>query len=560
MSLIDAENFETLTELTSENGWAFYSLFSDTYNGNYSSEHILSHPEKKLVLPATTLAQSCCAHMFENCTSLTIAPELPATTLTPYCYEYMFIGCSSLTTAPELPATTLANSCYQYMFSVCTSLMTAPELPATTLADYCYYAMFAGCTNLSSAPALPATTLANGCYQRMFGGCTSLTTAPVLPATTLTNWCYSGMFHNCVSLRTVPQNMLPATTLADNCYSNMFFRCTNLTQAPILPAITLVRQCYQYMFQNCTSLSSITCNFVDWFSNDYSTYYWVENVAPTGDFYCNDLLSEEYDVSKIPNGWNIHRTQSISSNLYITTNTNSTTIGLNCKSTYQKMWYSLDNITWNEYTNPIFISEANINLYLIGVLNGDNTSSNYTQFSISGGVSLHGNLNYLFGATSGDLILRPYCGYSLFGDCNEIIDVSDLTLCTQNTILSTYCYYSMFMNCMSITTPPSLPSTTLAHSSYRCMFYRCSSLTTAPELPVPTLDNTCTYCYAQMFDGCTNLNYIKCLATEISSSSCTSEWVNGVQTNSGTFIKHPDMSGWQEGINGIPSGWTVVNA
>ena len=30
------------------------------------------------------------------------------------------------------------NNCYTNMFDNCTSLTTAPELPATTLADYCY--------------------------------------------------------------------------------------------------------------------------------------------------------------------------------------------------------------------------------------------------------------------------------------------------------------------------------------------------------------------------------------------------------------------------------------
>ena len=55
-----------------------------------------------------------------------------------YCYSGMFQNCRSLTTAPELPATTLASSCYNSMFSLCESLTTAPELPATTLADGCY--------------------------------------------------------------------------------------------------------------------------------------------------------------------------------------------------------------------------------------------------------------------------------------------------------------------------------------------------------------------------------------------------------------------------------------
>ena len=120
------------------------------------------------------MADSCYSNMFQNCTSLTQAPELPATTLASHCYNFMFAGCTSLTQAPELPATTLVDYCYNAMFSGCTSLTQAPELPATTLADYCYSGMFEICTSLTQAPELPATTLALGCYYGMFYRCTSL--------------------------------------------------------------------------------------------------------------------------------------------------------------------------------------------------------------------------------------------------------------------------------------------------------------------------------------------------------------------------------------------------
>ena len=89
------------------------------------------------------------------------------------------------------------------------------------------------------------------------------------------------------------------------------------------------------------------------------------------------------------------------------------------------------------------------------------------------------------------------------------------------------------------------------------MFYGCTSLTTAPELPATTLAE---YCYNYMFIDCTNLNYIKCLATDISASNCTNNWVYGVQTTSGTFIKNSSMSSWTTGVNGIPSNWTVQDA
>ena len=116
----------------------------------YGNENMYNHPDKKLILPATTLSEGCYYGLFRGCLSLSKAPELPATKLTPECYRQMFRYCTALTTAPELPATTLEGSCYNQMFYNCTSLTTAPELPASTLAEKCYYCMFMYCPKLSS--------------------------------------------------------------------------------------------------------------------------------------------------------------------------------------------------------------------------------------------------------------------------------------------------------------------------------------------------------------------------------------------------------------------------
>jgi hypothetical protein len=61
-----------------------------------------------------------------------------------------------------------------------------------------------------------------------------------------------------------------------------------------------------------------------------------------------------------------------------------------------------------------------------------------------------------------------------------------------------------------------------------------------------------------MFHGCTSLNHIKMLATNISAHNCLSDWVSGV-VNNGTFIKHLNMNSLPVGDSGIPEGWTVVN-
>ena len=88
------------------------------------------------------------------------------------------------------------------------------------------------------------------------------------------------------------------------------------------------------------------------------------------------------------------------------------------------------------------------------------------------------------------------------------------------------------------------------------MFSYCTNLTTAPELPATALVESC---YNFMFAYCSSLNYVKCLATDISASHCTRQWLDSVAAN-GTFIKDSAMSSWPSGINGIPDGWTVQNA
>ena len=99
-----------------------------------------------------------------------------------------------------------------------------------------------------------------------------------------------------------------------------------------------------------------------------------------------------------------------------------------------------------------------------------------------------------------------------------------------------------------------LPATTLTKYCYRYMFMH-SMFDKAPILPATTLKD---YCYANMFSGCTHLNYIKCLANDISATNCTSDWLYDVSAT-GTFIKDVNTT-WPSSDDGIPSNWTIQNA
>ena len=146
--------------------------------------------------------------------------------------------------------------------------------------------------------------------------------------------------------------------------------------------------------------------------------------------------------------------------------------------------------------------------------------------------------------------LADYCYQSMFHGCTGLTQAPELPA----TTMASYCYDGMFQLCTNLATAPALPATTLADWCYYAMFNDCTSLTTAPEFPATTLT---TGCYNSMFRGCRNLNYVRCLATDISASNALYNWLANV-SSTGTFYKKASVT-YPSGASGIPSGWTVTN-
>lgn len=94
--------------------------------------------------------------------------------------------------------------------------------------------------------------------------------------------------------------------------------------------------------------------------------------------------------------------------------------------------------------------------------------------------------------------LTNYCYSYMFAWCSYLTIAPELPA----TTLTEGCYSDMFYNCISLTNPPELPSTTLALGCYYEMFKSCLLLATAPNLPATTLTQRC---YASMFEWCTAL-------------------------------------------------------
>lgn len=136
----------------------------------------------------------------------------------------------------------------------------------------------------------------------------------------------------------------------------------------------------------------------------------------------------------------------------------------------------------------------------------------------------------------------------------------DIVLPALNVTRCGYMY--MFARCQNLTRAPELPATELGWGCYHQMF--CSTaIERAPVLAAATIPIDG---YSSMFDQCANLNYVKCLATDISAQQSTYGWLHGVAAT-GTFVKADGMDDWTTGpqdewgrIDGIPTGWTVKNA
>ena len=477
LSLIYPENYPFETVLRGR----FNYLFSN-------NENILSHPDKRLMLPAVKLTTS-------------------------YSYSNMFEGCTSITEAPDLPATELSWHCYRFMFKNCSNLVNAPDLlPATTLADGCYSGMFSGCANLENAPELPALTLAGqNCYGWMFSFCTKLTSAPELPATELFNSCYNYMFEGCASLVN-PPTLLPATELKYGCYSGMFYGCSSLETAPDLPAENLVYQCYNSMFYNCSSLNHITMQAKDGLASYRCMFNWVNGVSESGTFIKNpDAGWDITGVSGVPAGWlvvsgeNQDEREPESTPLTVEAMANgnaniSNPFGITIE-------YRLNGDVWRSFSTSA---------YSIPLKTGDHLSfrgnnpqysngSDYTNIIFSAPCYLYGNTMSLVDSQNYESLFELSEGYYNFArlfEGNDYLDIhpeKDLILPLNTT---TDCYYRMFADCKGLTSAPTLPATILDYECYEEMFSGCSSLVNAPEMSATTMG---VHSCMGMFSGCTSL-------------------------------------------------------
>ena len=194
----------------------------------------------------------------------------------------------------------------------------------------------------------------------------------------------------------------------------------------------------------------------------------------------------------------------------------------NSQITLRTIDYSLDNgETWTSYTARAVATGS--------------TGGNMVTLNAGQKVMVRGSNSMYANSASANYHLRFYFSKKtyVYGNIMSLINKTDFANLTSFTSTTGHAFKGLFRGSSTISTHP----------------------TKDLILPVKTVT---TNSYRMLFNGCSNISRIVCLATDISASNCTTDMTNGV-SESGTFVKDSSMSSWTTGVNGIPSGWEVEN-
>lgn len=306
------------------------------------------------------------------------------------------------------------------------------------------------------------------------------------------SYIFCKLFYSCTALYSCP-DILVETIKEKLCFAHTFEDCINLKYIPKITTKNFGEDSFSNIFKNCTNLEG-EINFV---------------------------INEISGISTFNSAF--YGTKIRKANIVIKEND----IKAKCFR--------------NTFYGCTLLEEVNIN----GNLNlGNNAASNCFD-GCSNLETFNADSNYTLNINSVDVESLK----QTFHNCTKL---ETININLNAEILFNSSYYEMFKGCSSITISPSINAIKVDHMSCQGMFTNCINLINAPELKSRVLARSCYY---EMFLGCSNLQYIKCDAIDISEEMCLKNWVKSV-SSSGTFVRI-NGSNYTTGDNGIPNGWTV---
>ena len=155
--------------------------------------------------------------------------------------------------------------------------------------------------------------------------------------------------------------------------------------------------------------------------------------------------------------------------------------------------------------------------------------------------------------SSGRYVINGVGMFNAYGSMLSLIESPSVS-----TSLSNNCFYngiySKGSNGIKVLTSPEFPTLSISASQavYRGFYYDFPSIIVGPDLPAATVGN---YGYSYMFNGCTNLRYMKVLATNVSASNAIYKMMNngGGISSEGDFVVRTDAPSALK--SAVPSGW-----
>ena len=314
--------------------------------------------------------------------------------------------------------------------------------------------------------------------------------------------------------------VLPATTLSDHCYYYMF-GYTGLTEAPELPATTLAQSCYSNLFNNCKNLTvAPKLPATNLASGCYQSMFANSGITEAPELKVEDLSNSNGCYYRMFYGC---------AELTKAPKLPATKLSSQC---YQSMFASTG------LTEAPELPATTLANYCYAYLFND--CKNLTVAP-------------KLPATK----LAPWCYQGMFS-YSAITEAPELKV--EDLSNSNGCYSSMFEGCTELTKAPELPAKKLSSQCYQNMFYGCSKLEVAPVLPAAELASEC---YSYMFMYCSKLKSLTCLATSMTNTNATENWLQGAGANvegECTFTKAASATWyytagqWDE-----TSGWNVTN-
>ena len=248
------------------------------------------------------------------------------------------------------------------------------------------------------------------------------------------------------------------------------------------------------------------------------------------------------------------------------------------------MQYSRNGVSWSEYaiSTQILLENIGDRVYFRGSNSTfSKSASAYYNFTATGYVNVHGNVNSLYDPTCESLTI-PNVAYFFSGLFYNNAYLLSAPLCPATTVRQSS-FVNAFRNCTSLLyPPPELPAAYLKTGCYNRMFQGASALLTAPDILATygTSENECRYMFEGctsltrapvirfspngartgegMFENCTSLNYVEVQFTEWPTNGTgTATWLKDVAA-SGTFVCPSTLDTTTRDSSHVPVGWTVV--